>query len=397
MIQRLLALVIDRADVNTALAADGVEFVDENDARRLDFCLLEQIAHPRSADADEHLDEIAAADREERHMRFAGDGAREQRFAGTRWADEQNPFGDFRAEGLVAFRVFEKIHDLLQFIFRFIATGNIAEGDFDGGIDDQARATFPEAQDRFSRAPEPPAEEHPQQQHHRDRHDPRQHDLRKQTRPHAGELDVMRLQFLGEPGVFDPDRAKQKIFPTGFRFDLALDGGLVDFGLDDFIVAQVILEFAVRDLLDRELHRPLPCPEQDQHEQQIPVRKATPLQGVARLGLVLLLVPPISHSPEHCGGEAGIRQWGDSPAGGAKQPKGAFRPRLRGIAAINRRPTSGPSRLKASLPPCHGPLRAARPPRSGRRGGSGGAIAAKPGPDHAKWRKRGLPHQKARF
>ena len=45
--------------------------------------LLEQIAHARRADADEHLDELRAADREERHAGLAGDRAREQRLAGA--------------------------------------------------------------------------------------------------------------------------------------------------------------------------------------------------------------------------------------------------------------------------------------------------------------------------
>ena len=37
----------------------------------------EQIAHPRRADADEHLDEVGTGDAEERHAGLAGDGAGE--------------------------------------------------------------------------------------------------------------------------------------------------------------------------------------------------------------------------------------------------------------------------------------------------------------------------------
>ena len=44
-------------------------------AGRARLRLLEQIAHPRGADADEHLDEVRARDREERHPGLAGDGA----------------------------------------------------------------------------------------------------------------------------------------------------------------------------------------------------------------------------------------------------------------------------------------------------------------------------------
>src|SRR5919106_1466904 len=61
-----------------AMRANRVDLVDENDARRVLLALLEQVAHARGADADEHLDEIGAADRKERDVGFAGDGARQQ-------------------------------------------------------------------------------------------------------------------------------------------------------------------------------------------------------------------------------------------------------------------------------------------------------------------------------
>ena len=48
LIQRLLALVVDRPHLHAALAADGIQFVDEHDARRLCLGLFEQVAHPRA-------------------------------------------------------------------------------------------------------------------------------------------------------------------------------------------------------------------------------------------------------------------------------------------------------------------------------------------------------------
>ena len=84
LIQRLLALVVTAAEAGAAMTADGVDLVDEDDAGRVLLALLEQIADARRADADEHLDEVGAADREERHVGFAGDRAREQRLAGAR-------------------------------------------------------------------------------------------------------------------------------------------------------------------------------------------------------------------------------------------------------------------------------------------------------------------------
>src|SRR5207247_11098342 len=74
LVERLLALVVPAAEARAAVTADGVDFVDEDDARRVLLALLEQIANAAGADADEHLDEVRSADREERHVCFAGDG-----------------------------------------------------------------------------------------------------------------------------------------------------------------------------------------------------------------------------------------------------------------------------------------------------------------------------------
>ena len=69
--------VRDRA--HAAGLAQRVQLVDEDDARRFLLRLLEQIAYARGAHADEHLDEVRAADREERNARFARDGARDRK------------------------------------------------------------------------------------------------------------------------------------------------------------------------------------------------------------------------------------------------------------------------------------------------------------------------------
>jgi hypothetical protein len=94
LIQRLLALVVAAAETRAAMAADGVDLVDEDDAGGVLLALHEEVADARRADADEHLDEVGAADREERDARLAGDAAREQRLAGARRSDQQHALRD---------------------------------------------------------------------------------------------------------------------------------------------------------------------------------------------------------------------------------------------------------------------------------------------------------------
>src|SRR5204863_7898701 len=64
-IERLLALIMSTADTVTAMAAYSVNFIDENNTRRGLLALLEHIANPRRSDANEHLQEIRAAEGKE--------------------------------------------------------------------------------------------------------------------------------------------------------------------------------------------------------------------------------------------------------------------------------------------------------------------------------------------
>ena len=100
LVQGLLALVVAAAETGAAVPADGVDLVDEDDGGRVGLGLLEQVADAAGADTDEHLDEVRAGDREERHARLAGDRARQQGLAGAGRAVEQDALGDLRADGL---------------------------------------------------------------------------------------------------------------------------------------------------------------------------------------------------------------------------------------------------------------------------------------------------------
>ena len=114
LVERLLALVVAAAQAGAAVAADGVDLVDEDDRRGVLLGLLEQVAHAAGADADEHLDEVRAGDREERHAGLAGDGAGQQRLAGAGRAEQQHALGDLRADGLELGRVLQEVLDLVS-------------------------------------------------------------------------------------------------------------------------------------------------------------------------------------------------------------------------------------------------------------------------------------------
>ena len=129
LVQRLLALVVAAAHAGAAVAADGVDLVHEDDAGGVLLRLLEEVADAAGADADEHLDEVRAGDREERDAGLAGDRAGEQRLAGAGRAVEQHALRDPGAERLELLRVLEELLDLVQLLHRLVGAGDVAEGD----------------------------------------------------------------------------------------------------------------------------------------------------------------------------------------------------------------------------------------------------------------------------
>ena len=127
LVERLLALVVAAAQAGAALAADRVDLVDEDDARAVLLGLLEQVAHPGGADADEHLDEVRTRDREERNPGLTRDGAGQQRLAGAGRAVEQHALGDLGAERLIPRRVLQEVLDLVELLDRLVDACDVGE------------------------------------------------------------------------------------------------------------------------------------------------------------------------------------------------------------------------------------------------------------------------------
>mmetsp|Transcript_11410 Transcript_11410/g.38914 ORF Transcript_11410/g.38914 Transcript_11410/m.38914 type:complete len:440 (+) Transcript_11410:277-1596(+) len=132
LVERLLALVVAAklaAARAGALPADGVDLVDEDDARSVLLRLREDVAHARGAHAHEHLHELGARRGDEGRARLARHGAREQRLACPR-----GPFHDDAARDLGAHlgelgRVLEELDHLRELELGGVAAGHVVEDD----------------------------------------------------------------------------------------------------------------------------------------------------------------------------------------------------------------------------------------------------------------------------
>ncbi len=179
-VERLLALVVSADHAAAAGLAQGVQLVDEDDAGGLGLGLLEHVADPRGADADEHLDEVRAGEAKEGDARLAGDRLGQQRLARARRADQQHALGNPPAEKLILFGRAEKIDDFAQFVDRLVDAGHVAEADAEVFLGEEFAAAASEGH-RRARAAQPP--HHEEENGHDHQH---QHEHRHQALPAAG-------------------------------------------------------------------------------------------------------------------------------------------------------------------------------------------------------------------
>src|SRR3989344_3821794 len=153
LVQRLFALVVPAAETcPTALAADCIDFVDEDDAGGITLCAVKKIADAAGADADEHLHKLRSRDAEERHFRLSRDPPRKKSFSGARCADEENTTRNFSSDSRVLFGEFEKINDFDQFFLGLITTGYIIKIRLHSFRICNASSGFAESKSRILRA-----------------------------------------------------------------------------------------------------------------------------------------------------------------------------------------------------------------------------------------------------
>ena len=127
LIQGLLTFVVASAETGATMATHRVNLIDEDDRRRIVLGLLEQVTHTRGTHAHEHLDKVRPGDRIEGNSRFARNGTREKCLSGSWRAVQKHTLRDFRTDRLELCRLRQELLDLLEFLHRFIGSGDIRE------------------------------------------------------------------------------------------------------------------------------------------------------------------------------------------------------------------------------------------------------------------------------
>ena len=134
LVEGLLALIVTTAESGTTLAAYGVDFVDENDARCTLFGLLKKITNPAGANANKHLDKFRTGNRKERHTGLTCHSLGKQGFSCSWRAYQKHPFRNFGANRGEAIWVLEKVNDFSELELGSLNPGHIAKSNLGLGL-----------------------------------------------------------------------------------------------------------------------------------------------------------------------------------------------------------------------------------------------------------------------
>ena len=127
LVQRLFAFIIATAKTGTAMTADGINFINENDTWRILFCLFEHVANTACTNADKHFNKIRTGNCEKRHIGFTGNRTGKQCFTCSGRANKQDTPRDTTTKTLEFLRFTQKFDNFLQILFGFIDARNILE------------------------------------------------------------------------------------------------------------------------------------------------------------------------------------------------------------------------------------------------------------------------------
>ena len=215
LVQRLLALVVPAAQARPAVPADGIDFVDEDDAGGVLLALLKEVAHAARAHAYEHLHEVRTRNREKRYAGFTRDGARQQRLARARRPDQQHALGNPPAQLLEFLRLPQELDDLLQFFLGLFHARHVLERDLLLLRRVQPRATLPETQGLVAAALHLPHHEDPEGEQQNERGE-----VQKERYPPARiarlgfDRDTVLFQALDRGRVVRGKRGAQSLVPS---------------------------------------------------------------------------------------------------------------------------------------------------------------------------------------
>src|SRR6266852_1760956 len=308
LIQRLLTFVVTSHHATVAALADRIQLVDEDDAGRLGAGLGEQVADPGCSNADEHLNELGAGEREKRNTRFARHRSSEKRLSRAGRAHQQHTFGNPSAEPAKLFRRLQELDDLAKLLHRLVDPSHILESHPGIGLGLNLRPGLAEAHHALGSLPESSHSSHHQAEEHHGQHQWHQPDPERVSERRSSNCLVIHVLLIqefhqlvvsrdavGEPGKrgrLAPGSLLSSWRRDGVLFEKALDPVVGDLNFRELALSQSILEFAVGNAPSANvLKRVAEEQKAQKYQQQITERRTNREAKAGRLRLLVMLPP----------------------------------------------------------------------------------------------------------
>src|SRR5690554_477426 len=116
------------AEACSALTANSIKLVDEDEARCILLGILKEIPNPGGTDPHKHFHKFRATDAEKRYARFSRNCPGQQRLTRTWRSNQQDSLGDFCSYFVVLLRMLQEIYDFYQFLLCLVDTCDMLEG-----------------------------------------------------------------------------------------------------------------------------------------------------------------------------------------------------------------------------------------------------------------------------
>ena len=198
--------------------ADGVQFVDEDDAGRLLLGRGKEISYSGGAHPHEHFHEIGARQAHKGHPGLSGHGPGQQGLAGARGTHQQDALGEVTPQNLKFGRVLQELDDFLQFLFGFFHAGHILEGDLGFVLDIDLGLTLAHGHEAAGAAADLPEEVDPDA----DEEQEGEHPGKERSEPglflDGAIADVVLGQELHQVRVFQPHGGEYRLFLVKLLF-----------------------------------------------------------------------------------------------------------------------------------------------------------------------------------
>ena len=125
LVEGLFTLIVSAAYACAAMAAHGVQFIQEDDAGSALPSGLKQVANSGRANAHKHFHKVRAADGKERYIRLSSHCTGQKRLSRTWPTYKKYAFGYSTTQFCELLSILQKIYYFLEILLGLITAGNI--------------------------------------------------------------------------------------------------------------------------------------------------------------------------------------------------------------------------------------------------------------------------------